>query len=186
MHLGYHELRQMLEQFKEARSKRHAPSSMAHSGPPPGGMPPSGPRPDRDNGYGSRSGSDYRSSRDDRYDRDRGGYDRGEGHRDRERDRGYSSRYEYVVNLLFPAKKINRLAPTVIGEETVNARGHLNDDISFVVCISSEPTCSMLFYVLSYSGIAASIAITLFAADWVLFWLIVRTTVLNTEVAAEV
>lgn len=161
----------MLEQFKEARSKRHAPSSMAHphSGPPPGGMPPSGPRPDRDNGYGSRSGSDYRPSRDDRYDRDRG-YDRGEGPRDRERDRGYSSRYEYVVNLLFPARKINRLPPTVIGEETVNARGHLNDDISFVVCISSELSCSMLFYVLSYSGIAAFIEITPFAAGWGVFF----------------
>ncbi|KIO16662.1 hypothetical protein M407DRAFT_241405 [Tulasnella calospora MUT 4182] len=95
MHLGYHELRQMLEQFKEARSKRHAPPPMAHphSGPPPAGMPPSGPRPDRDNGYGNRSASDYRSSRDDRYERDRG-YDRGDAHRDRDRDRGYSSRYD--------------------------------------------------------------------------------------------
>lgn len=98
----------MLEQFKEARSKRHAPPSMAHphSGPPPGGMPPSGPRPDRDNGYGNRASSDYRSSRDDRYERDRG-YDRGDSHRDRDRDRGYSSRYEYVGCLLLSRGKID-------------------------------------------------------------------------------
>ena len=79
MHLGYHELRNMLAKFKEEREKRKSqPSStpavappVAGSSPVPGAPPRSGDR-------------DYRSSRDEY----------------RERDRGYerhgSSRYEYV------------------------------------------------------------------------------------------
>lgn len=72
MHLGYHELRNMLSKFREEREKR----KMA---PPPSGTPSGG-------GGGSvRPASErveHRSSRDDR---------------DRERDRGYErhpSRYE--------------------------------------------------------------------------------------------
>jgi hypothetical protein len=73
MHLGYHELRNMLSKFKEEREKRKMgpPSSV-----PSGGTPSSGP---------PRSAGDYRSSRGGDDYRDRG---------DRERfDRG-SSRYE--------------------------------------------------------------------------------------------
>ena len=74
MHLGYHELRNMLSKFKEEREKRKMgpPSTV-----PPGGGSTTGP---------PRSGSDYRASR--------GGDD----YRERgDRDRGYdrsSSRYE--------------------------------------------------------------------------------------------
>ncbi|KAL5532574.1 LUC7 [Sanghuangporus sanghuang] len=76
MHLGYHELRNMLAKFKEEREARKGASLSASTG--PGMLPPGGPRP------GER---DYRSSRDDYRDRDRDrGYDR-----DRER---HSSRYE--------------------------------------------------------------------------------------------
>ena len=80
MHLGYHELRNMLNKFREEREKR----KMA---PPPQVAPnsPSGPVA----GPPARSGaSEFRTSRDDYRDRDR----------DRDRDRGYerhsSSRYE--------------------------------------------------------------------------------------------
>ncbi|KAG8899851.1 splicing factor [Tulasnella sp. 403] len=97
MHLGYHELRQMLEQFKEARSKRSTAPAASHpiQTPTSAMPPPSGPRPsERDSGY---RGNDYRSStRDDRFERasDRG-YDRDRSDRDyKDRDRGYSSRYE--------------------------------------------------------------------------------------------
>jgi len=88
MHLGYHELRNMLSKFKEEREKRKMgpPSSIPSGG--SGTAPSSGP---------PRSGSDYRSSRgggDDyreRGDRDRG-YDRqssrfDDRRRDRERSR---------------------------------------------------------------------------------------------------
>jgi len=79
MHLGYHELRNMLSKFREEREKRKmAPPSSIPSG-LSGTAVPSGPP--------SRSGSDYRASRGDEY-RERG-----------ERDRGYdrsSSRYELV------------------------------------------------------------------------------------------
>src|SRR6266545_3763998 len=76
MHLGYHELRNMLSKFKEEREKRKmgAPSSA-----PTGVVPASA---------GPRSGSEHRSSRG------------GEDYRDRDRDRGYdrqTSRYELVV-----------------------------------------------------------------------------------------
>ncbi|ETW86082.1 hypothetical protein HETIRDRAFT_167705 [Heterobasidion irregulare TC 32-1] len=74
MHLGYHELRNMLLKFKEDRDKRKSqPAPSAPSGGPPA------PR------------GDHRSSRDDFRDRDR---DR---EPDRDRDRGYdrhASRYE--------------------------------------------------------------------------------------------
>ncbi|THH13946.1 hypothetical protein EW146_g6345 [Bondarzewia mesenterica] len=73
MHLGYHELRNMLLKFKEDREKRKSqPAPSAPSGGPPGGGPPRGGE---------------RSSRDDFRDRDRDG----------DRERGYdrhSSRYE--------------------------------------------------------------------------------------------
>ena len=75
MHLGYHELRNMLLKFKEERDKRKmAPPSSVPSA-AAGGAPPGG---------GAPRGGDYRSSRDD--------------YRDRERDRGFErhggSRYE--------------------------------------------------------------------------------------------
>ncbi|KAI0306327.1 hypothetical protein B0F90DRAFT_1688988 [Multifurca ochricompacta] len=76
MHLGYHELRNMLIKFKEEREKRKAQAV-----PPPA---PSG-------GVAAGRSGEHRSSRDDHRERDR----------ERERDRGYSerhssSRYEYV------------------------------------------------------------------------------------------
>ncbi|KDQ61003.1 hypothetical protein JAAARDRAFT_31999 [Jaapia argillacea MUCL 33604] len=79
MHLGYHELRNMLKQFKEEREKR----KMA----PPAMMPPSavGGAPVAPTGQPPRPGAerDYRSR---------------EEHRDRDRERGYerhaSSRYD--------------------------------------------------------------------------------------------
>jgi hypothetical protein len=77
MHLGYHELRNMLNKFREEREKRKmAPPSSAPSSLSGTAVLPSGPPP--------RSGSDYRA--------------RGDEYRERgERDRGYdrsSSRYE--------------------------------------------------------------------------------------------
>jgi hypothetical protein len=82
MHLGYHELRNMLTKFREDREKRKAQPA-----PPP--VPSSG---GGGGGGGSGRGSEHRSSRDD--------------HRDRDRDRGYSerhssSRYEYVNWYIF-------------------------------------------------------------------------------------
>ncbi|KAI5116341.1 hypothetical protein M0805_009177 [Coniferiporia weirii] len=81
MHLGYHELRNMLQKFKEEREKRKLapPPASAASG-----MPPPAPRP------GDR---DYRSSREDYRDRDRDrGYDRERHprHDDRRRERSRS------------------------------------------------------------------------------------------------
>jgi len=73
MHLGYHELRNMLTKFREDREKRKAQVA-----PPP--VPGGG-----GGGGGSGRGSEHRSSRDDHRDRDRD--------RDRERDRGYSERH---------------------------------------------------------------------------------------------
>ena len=82
MHLGYHELRNMLSKFKEEREARKVAMPPMSGG--PGMLPPGGPRP------GDR---DYRSSRDDYRDRDRDrGYDR-EAHR-------HSSRYEYVLSIV--------------------------------------------------------------------------------------
>lgn len=83
MHLGYHELRNMLTKFREDREKRKTQVA-----PPP--VPSSG------GGGGAGRGGEHRSSRDDHRDRDR----------DRERDRGYSerhasSRYEYVNWYIF-------------------------------------------------------------------------------------
>lgn len=76
MHLGYHELRNMLTKFREEREKRKTQA-----------VPP--PAPSSVGGSTGRGG-EHRSSRDDHRDRDR------------DRDRGYSerhssSRYEYVV-----------------------------------------------------------------------------------------
>ncbi|KAG7447963.1 small nuclear ribonucleoprotein [Guyanagaster necrorhizus] len=72
MHLGYHELRNMLAKFREEREKRKAaPPSLA---PASGANGPSG-------AASGRSGGDYRSSRG------------GDEYRDRDRDRGYSDRH---------------------------------------------------------------------------------------------
>jgi len=68
MHLGYHELRNMLTKFREERDKRKAQAA-----PPP--VPSSGSATGRS--------SEHRSSRDDHRDRDR----------ERDRDRGYSERH---------------------------------------------------------------------------------------------
>lgn len=77
MHLGYHELRNMLSKFKEERDKRKMAPPAVPSG--TASAAPSGP-PGRSGGD---RGGDYRSSRGDDY---------------RERDRGYerhsSSKYE--------------------------------------------------------------------------------------------
>ncbi|KAF8526182.1 small nuclear ribonucleoprotein [Hysterangium stoloniferum] len=89
MHLGYHELRNMLQQFRaEREARKNAPPP--HSGvsivsmPPPGAA--SGPRPsDRDRDRGG----DYRSSRDREPGRDRG-YDRERDGRRRDRERSRS------------------------------------------------------------------------------------------------
>lgn len=86
MHLGYHELRNMLTKFREEREKRKAQAA-----PPPVASSSGG-------GVAGR-GSEHRSSRDDHRDRERD--------RDRDRDRGYSerhssSRYEYVDWYLLP------------------------------------------------------------------------------------
>ncbi|KAH9071158.1 small nuclear ribonucleoprotein [Lactarius deliciosus] len=67
MHLGYHELRNMLTKFREEREKRKTQAA-----PPP--APSSG-------GGSTGRGGEHRSSRDDHRDRDR------------ERDRGYSERH---------------------------------------------------------------------------------------------
>lgn len=66
MHLGYHELRNMLDKFKEDREKRRASGAppLGSGGPPLAGGPP-GPPP-------SGGRSDYRAPRDDYRDRDRG------------------------------------------------------------------------------------------------------------------
>lgn len=76
MHLGYHELRNMLSKFKEERERRRmAPPSSTPSGPPGAGALSA-----------ARSGSEHRSSRgDDARDRDRA---------DRGYERHSSSRYE--------------------------------------------------------------------------------------------
>ncbi|KAF9265556.1 LUC7-domain-containing protein [Marasmius fiardii PR-910] len=79
MHLGYHELRNMLQKFKEDREKRKAGggnSNTAGTGPSNAAPPTPG---------GGRSGNDYRS-RDEYRDRDRD--------RDRGYDRHSSSRYD--------------------------------------------------------------------------------------------
>lgn len=87
MHLGYHELRNMLSKFKEEREKRKASGGGTTGAPTaPGG--PTAP-----SSAIGRGGGDYRtSSRDDYRDRDR----------DRDRgsyDRHASSRYEYAMIL---------------------------------------------------------------------------------------
>lgn len=94
MHLGYHELRNMLSKFREEREKRKmAPVSSTPAVPgATGAVAPSG-TPSRSGGD---RGGDYRASRG------------GEEYRDRERgdrDRGYerhsSSRYELVACFRF-------------------------------------------------------------------------------------
>lgn len=79
MHLGYHELRNMLSKFKEDREKRKAGGG--GSGGNPAGSSNSAAPP----ASGGRSGGDYRS-RDEHRDRDR--------ERDRGFDRHSSSRYD--------------------------------------------------------------------------------------------
>ena len=81
MHLGYHELRNMLGKFREERERRKmGPPSSAPSGLSGTTVPPPGP-PSRSSDYRGRGGDEYR--------------ERGE------RDRGYdrsSSRYELVFS----------------------------------------------------------------------------------------
>ncbi|KAG1754627.1 hypothetical protein EDB19DRAFT_1667415 [Suillus lakei] len=80
MHLGYHELRNMLGKFREEREKRKMP--------PPSSAPPSGAAGGAGKPGGDRGG-DHRSSRDDR-ERERG-YDRhASRYDDRRRDRDRS------------------------------------------------------------------------------------------------
>ncbi|KAG1772802.1 hypothetical protein CY34DRAFT_797177 [Suillus luteus UH-Slu-Lm8-n1] len=80
MHLGYHELRNMLGKFREEREKRKMP--------PPSSAPPSGAGGGAGKPGGDRGG-DHRSSRDDR-ERERG-YDRhASRYDDRRRDRDRS------------------------------------------------------------------------------------------------
>ena len=85
MHLGYHELRNMLGKFREERERRKmAPPSSVPSGLSGTSVPPSGP-PSRSSDYRARGGDEYR--------------ERGE------RDRGYdrsSSRYELVFSSCCP------------------------------------------------------------------------------------
>jgi len=85
MHLGYHELRNMLGKFREEREKRKM-APIGSSGGPGAGPAPSAP---------PRSGGDYRSSRGDEYrDRDRG-YERSGRHDRRDRERSRSPRRRY-------------------------------------------------------------------------------------------
>jgi hypothetical protein len=68
MHLGYHELRNMLTKFREEREKRKmAPPPTPTSAPGPSAAPFSGPP----RTPGDRA-TEHRSSRDDYRDRDRG------------------------------------------------------------------------------------------------------------------
>jgi hypothetical protein len=90
MHLGYHELRKMLEEF--SKRKLSAPSR-----PPMAMLPPESPSVQRPGGE-----RDFRSSRDDSYrDRDhgggRGGYDRG----------GHSNRPESVFRFTLLRDSVN-------------------------------------------------------------------------------
>ncbi|KAI0277244.1 hypothetical protein BGY98DRAFT_981323 [Russula aff. rugulosa BPL654] len=73
MHLGYHELRNMLTKFREDREKRKAQAA------PPAAAPSSA------GGSVGGRGSEHRPPRDDHRDRERD--------RDRDRDRGYSERH---------------------------------------------------------------------------------------------
>jgi len=83
MHLGYHELRNMLTKFREEREKR----KMAPPTSTPGALGVSGTAAPGIPSRAGERGADYRSSRG------------GEEHRDRDRgyDRHSSSRYESVV-----------------------------------------------------------------------------------------
>lgn len=85
MHLGYHELRNMLQKFKEEREKaKNVPPPQTISGPDgPGGGPPGR--------YGS--DRDHRSSRDDYRERDRGYHS--SRYDDRRRDRSRSPKRRY-------------------------------------------------------------------------------------------
>jgi len=88
MHLGYHELRNMLSQFRADREARKNVPAPLPGGvnstplPPPGSASSTRPT-DRDRDRGS----DYRSSRDRDQGRDRGGYDRDRFSRHERRDR---------------------------------------------------------------------------------------------------
>jgi len=79
MHLGYHELRNMLDKFKEEREKQRMapPSATPSAGPPANGGPLGRFGSDRD----------FRGSREDFRDRDRGGYGHTSRYDDRRRDR---------------------------------------------------------------------------------------------------
>jgi len=86
MHLGYHELRNMLQKFKEEREKAKnapPPQGMSSGSDGPGGGPPGRYGPDRD----------HRSSRDDYRERDRGYH--GSRYDDRRRERSRSPKRRY-------------------------------------------------------------------------------------------
>lgn len=114
MHLGYHELRNMLSKFREEREKRKmAPPSSVPAPSGGTGVPPTG-TPSRAGG----DRGDYRSSRG------------GEEYRDRERgDRGYdrhsSSRYESVYHALHLLQVMLTCRLTTVTDEetTENVRG---------------------------------------------------------------
>jgi len=85
MHLGYHELRNMLQKFKEEREKaKNGPPQAMSSGPDGAGGGPPGR-------YGS--DRDHRSSRDDYRERDRGYHSSRYDDRRRERSRSPKRRY---------------------------------------------------------------------------------------------
>lgn len=95
MHLGYHELRNMLSKFREEREKRKI-ATVSSSTPAPIGATGATALSGTPSRSGGDRGGDYRASRG------------GEEYRDRERgdrERGYerhsSSRYELVVCLCF-------------------------------------------------------------------------------------
>ena len=115
MHLGYHELRKMLEEF--SKRKLTAPSSR----PPMSMLPPESPSIQRPGGE-----RDYRSSRDDGYrERDhggsRGGYDRG-GHSIRpESVFSFVLVYDFIDSLHFGLAKVTIV--TAAADLIVNDRG---------------------------------------------------------------
>ncbi|GAW01218.1 LUC7-domain-containing protein [Lentinula edodes] len=94
MHLGYHELRNMLAKFREERDKRKA---VPASSTPTSGAAPAAP---------SGRPADHRSSRDEYRDRDRDRYDRHStryenGDRRRERDRRGDEAYRILHPTIF-------------------------------------------------------------------------------------
>ena len=127
MHLGYHELRNMLNKFREEREKRKA-------GPPAAAAPASMVAPGAPARSGGERGGDYRSSRDDYRERER------------DRDRGYdrhSSRYEYVLVQLF-RPSIEELS-VVIVDGIGSGQGLLGGGISRIPRLLSTAESSNIY-----------------------------------------